>query len=109
MIFTFAITKISIPLVQTTNDKAVHLLAFFALALLADFSWPARAFDAPKILLLLLYGVAIEFTQYFLGYRYFSLLDLGADAAGLLLYTVIVPLLRNLPPFKSRWETDAAD
>lgn len=109
LIFALAITRISIPLVQNANDKLAHLLAFFALALLADFSWPANPFNAPKILLLFCYGVVIEITQYFLSYRDFSLLDLGADAAGLFLYSTIVPLLRNLSPFKARWKTGAAD
>jgi VanZ family protein len=105
-IFALATTRFSLPVGQDMNDKAGHLLAFFALALLVDFSWPATGFRARKVLSLLGYGLAIEVVQYFLPYRSFSLLDLGADAAGLFLYGMTVPLLKNLFPFKARWEVD---
>ncbi len=105
-IFYLATTALRFPVIENINDKVNHALAFFALALLADFSWPRTGFAAPKILSLLGYGLAIEIVQYFLPYRTFSLFDLGADALGLFLYWMTVPLLRKLPLLNSRWNTD---
>lgn len=105
-IFYLATTALRFPVIENINDKVNHALAFFALALLADFSWPRSGFTARKILSLLGYGLVIEIAQYFLPYRAFSLFDLGADALGLFLYWMTVPLLRKLPLLKSRWNTD---
>lgn len=102
-----ATTKTDVPIVEDMNDKANHVLAFFALALLADFSWPASGFNAPKILSLLGYGLAIEIVQYFLPSRSFFFTDLGADITGLFLYWLTVPLLKTLPLFKGRWKLDS--
>ncbi len=78
------------------NDKLAHVLTFLALGLLADRAFPARAFDWTLWLPLLGYGLTIECIQYFLPYRSFSLADLAADAAGLLLYrlALTVPVRR---------------
>lgn len=105
--FSLATTSnIAIPVLKNVNDKLTHLLAFFALSLLVDFSWPSTRFLAPKILSLLGYGLGIEIVQYFLSYRTFSLFDLGADALGLFLYRMTIPLLKTLSPFKVRWKVD---
>ncbi|HSB34286.1 MAG TPA: VanZ family protein [Nitrospirota bacterium] len=96
-------TTLEVPVVQEVNDKLEHVLAFSVLALLADFSWPESGFGAAKILSLLAYGLAIEITQYFIPYRECSLFDLGADAAGLLLYGLMVPLLMKVNLLKGRW------
>ncbi len=98
-----AVTRIALPVVKDVNDKIQHAFAFFVLALLLDFSRPEKEFGAATALTLLGYGFAIEVTQYFLPYRTCSVFDLGADAAGLLLYRLAVPLLRNILPFKGRW------
>ena len=52
---------------------------------------------------MLSYGLAIEIIQYFLPYRECSLFDLGADAAGLFLYRLSVPLLMKMDRMKGRW------
>ena len=65
------------------------------LALLADLSWPAMRFNGAKIILLLIYGVAIEFVQHFLPYRAASFLDIVADGLGILLYLPLALLLRT--------------
>jgi VanZ family protein len=80
------------------------VIAFYALALLVDFSFPQTGFNRVKTLSLLGYGLAIETIQYFLPYRSFELLDLGADAVGLFAYGISIPVLRRLPLFKIRWE-----
>jgi VanZ family protein len=96
-------TSRQIPVVAEVNDKLNHMLAFYVLGLLADFAWPGTAFYTRKAFLLLGYGVLIEIIQYFLPYRSFSLFDLGADAFGLLLYAVSVPLLKYIYPLNKRF------
>ena len=91
-----ATTPLSYPVVSDVNDKFNHVLAFFVLALLADFSFPEKEFAGAMILSLLGYGLAIEITQYFLPHRMFSLLDLATDAAGIGLYRIFRPLLKKV-------------
>jgi VanZ family protein len=91
------------------NDKATHLAAFFILALLTDFSFPASRFTLLKITGLLLYGGLIETIQYHLPYRTFSLMDLAADGLGIAAYGLSVPLLRRLPILKNRWHWTLKD
>lgn len=92
-------------LATTINDKVGHIVAFLLLAFLADFSFPNEGFGWSKILPLLGYGLLIEIIQYFLPYRLFSLLDLAADATGLVVYAWLLPALRYIPALKSRWES----
>jgi VanZ family protein len=89
--------------VAAINDKLMHVTAFVALAFLLDFSWPREAFIAEKYLPLLAYGLFIELVQWGLPYREFSLLDLLADALGLLVYFGCFPLIRQLPILARRW------
>ena len=67
-------------------DKLVHLSTFLVLARLADAGWPQHGFVLGKWLPLLGYGVLIECLQYGIPTRSFDLLDILADASGLLLY-----------------------
>lgn len=98
-----ALTGKNIPVAKDINDKINHIAAFYTLALLTDFSWPTSGFRAPKVLALLGYGLAIEIVQYFLPHRSFSLFDLGADAVGMLLYLISVPLLKRIYPLSLRF------
>lgn len=91
-----ATTPLSYPVVSGVNDKFTHVLAFFVLALLADFSFPEKEFAIAMVLALLGYGLAIEIIQYFLPHRMFSLLDLAADAAGIGLYRIFSPVLKKV-------------
>jgi VanZ family protein len=79
------------------NDKWAHTLAFCILALLADWSAPRSGYDLYKIMPLMCYGLLIEFMQLYLPYRTASMMDLVADATGLLLYGIIILLLRRTP------------
>ncbi len=96
----------SAPSMPGQSDKLGHLLAFLALAFLADFSFPQRGFDAGKFLPLLGYGLVLELLQSTLPHRYASMADLLADAAGLALYALLLPLLRRQPLLRGRWEKD---
>ncbi len=86
------------------NDKLSHVLAFFSLALLLDFSFPDSALEWRKILALLAFGLAIEIIQYYLPYRAFSLLDWGADGLGIVLYRIALPVLQRVPLLRRRWQ-----
>ncbi len=89
---------------QRVSDKLNHACAFYALALLLDFARPQTGFGVRKFAVLMAYGVAIEFVQDFLPWREFSLLDMVADAVGLLLYIASIPLLMRLPLLRRRWQ-----
>jgi len=85
------------------NDKLEHLLAFYGLALLTDFSFRDSRYGLVKVAGLLGYGLLIELIQSFIPYRSFSLWDLGADAFGLAAYGASIPLLRRTPVLAARW------
>lgn len=98
-----ATTPLDVPLVEDVNDKASHVLGFFGLALLLDFSSPDSGLGARKVLALLAFGMLIEVIQYHLPYRTFSLLDWAADGLGILVYRFALPGLRYLPVLRRRW------
>src|SRR3990172_8715762 len=85
------------PIVLSENDKINHALAFYALALSLDFSFPGRGYDLIKALPLLAYALSIEAVQYAMPPRHFELLDVLADTLGLALYGSSIPILRRLP------------
>jgi VanZ family protein len=89
--------------IEGVNDKSGHLLAFYVLALLTDFSFPYSRYRIHKIVPLVGYGLLLEITQYYLPGRSFSLLDMIADAAGLFLYRLSLPFLRRIPLMRWRW------
>ena len=99
-----AFTPIPVPLVQHVWDKAKHAAAFVTLAILADFSFPRSGFGLRKAGALLAYGIFIEVVQYFLPYRTAEVLDVVADAVGLLCYAASTPLLRHMPLLRRRWK-----
>jgi hypothetical protein len=66
-----ATTPLSYPVVSGVNDKFNHVLAFFVLALLADFSFPEKEFAFAMILSLIVYVLSIEIIQYLLPHRKF--------------------------------------
>ncbi len=90
------------------DDKLAHLLAFVALAICLDFSFP----DSPggfwrwKGPALMAYGFLIELIQYQLPTRSFSLADFVADVLGLLIYVwLLLPIARRTPLLRRRWES----
>ena len=70
-------------------DKVNHVVAFFVLSLLADYSYLARSALVLKGVALLGFGLLIEGLQYWVGYRYFEIADLVADGGGILLYGLV--------------------
>ena len=81
---------------STGSDKLNHLLAFFLLSLLVDYSFPSARFHYVKILALVGYGAAIEMVQFFAPSRSCSLYDLLADTIAIFAYIVTRELLRSI-------------
>jgi VanZ family protein len=104
-----AVVPLDASSVSGINDKASHILAFYFLALLADFSYPESNLNCTKIFSLIFYGLSIECVQYGIPYRQFSLWDLAADALGLLIYGLSVPGLKQIPLLRSRWHLTPTD
>ena len=103
VIMHLATTKLNYPVVDKLNDKVSHIMAFYTLAMLEDFSFPRTDFGLSKVLTLMAYGLLIEVIQYFIPYRTFSLYDLGADAIGVLMYVISTPALKQIPFISRRW------
>lgn len=103
LILYLATIKLENPILTSVNDKLGHIMAFAYLAFLLDFAMPDSDFNLLKIIPLLGYGLMIEFVQYFLPYRTFSILDMLADVAGIMIYLLIIPLLKYIPFLKRRW------
>jgi hypothetical protein len=88
------------------SDKVLHLAAFMLLGFLADYSLPSApaAYWRWQVPLLLLYGGMIEILQSYVPHRTADIMDFVADAAGLLIYGALRPLLALLwrPPWSPR-------
>jgi len=102
-ILILATIPLDYPIVSGINDKFSHLLAFFMLALLTDFSFPGYKFNWYKIIPLMGYGMLIEVIQYFLPHRMFSLFDVSANAFGMVVYYFCIPVLKHVPVLRDKW------
>ena len=81
-----ATKKLDFPPDVNVNDKLIHIIVFFGFAVLVDLSSSRKPFWLWKGLPLLGYGVGIEVMQYFTPFRSFSIMDMVADFAGILIY-----------------------
>ncbi len=77
-------------------DKLSHSIAFAALALSAALGWPKRDIFRSVLIPLLLFGVLIEVMQYFIPGREFSLLDMLADAIGIIIVWIGVTMVQKV-------------
>ena len=91
-----ATKKLEFPPDLNVNDKLIHIVVFFGFAVLVDLSSSRKPFWLWKGLPLLIYGVAIEVMQYFTPFRSFSIMDMVADFAGILLYFTLKLIVLNL-------------
>jgi len=98
-----ATTPQQYPVVKHLSDKATHILAFYVLALLLDFSFPKTNVGISKVIGLLAYGLLIEVIQSFIPNRMPSLLDLVADGIGIASYGLSLPALKHVPLLRRRW------
>jgi VanZ family protein len=97
----FAFTPLETPVVGQLNDKLSHIFAFIVLAFLVDFSWPQTSWNPLKYIPLFGYGLFIEVVQAVIPNRIFSTWDMVADLLGLLIYTLLLPLLLSIPLIKA--------
>ena len=86
------VTTIVVCLIPTSSnqgiphlDKIIHFTNYFVLGLLVSKSYPNKPFFPALWITLFCFSFAIEVLQGLTGYRSFSLLDLLANGAGLLL------------------------
>ncbi|SOB77664.1 hypothetical protein SAMN04488490_3488 [Marinobacter sp. LV10R510-11A] len=79
-----ATTSSDYPIPSAPSDKVNHFIAFFELTIVTRLAWPGlrTIWYAPA---LLGFGLGIEAVQASLPYRDFSLTDLVADGAGILI------------------------
>ena len=98
-----AMTQRHLPVVDDLYGSLNHILAFYLLALLIDFAFPAKPPVLAKIVLLLGYGLGIEVFQGQFTERTFSMIDLLVDMIGIMLYLASIPILKHLPWLRYRW------
>jgi VanZ family protein len=87
------------------GDKILHFFAFAVLAFLVDYAFPRSRFGFSKIILLIIYGLGIEYVQSFLPYRSASAGDLLSDILGIGTYACFIPLLKRLHLYRRYWNT----
>jgi len=88
----------SVPLMW--NDKAIHFISYFVLILTLDFSWCPGKQLVTKSILALVYSGLIEYGQSYVPGREMSLGDLIANACGIVLFLLMVPLFRRMSVYK---------
>ena len=93
------------PVVKTVpmvfNDKLVHMVSYFVLMLTFDFSVKSGESIIVKAIFVFLYSCAIEYAQGFVPGREVSLLDVMANAAGIVAFVLCVPLLKRFNTYKT--------
>ena len=92
------------PAVQTVpmlfSDKLVHVISYFVLMLTFDFSLKSGELILLKAVFVFLYSCAIEFAQGFVPGREVSLLDISANAAGVIAFMMCVPILKRFNTYR---------
>ena len=96
-----ATKKLDFPPDVDLNDKIIHAVVFFGFALLVDLASSRKPFWLWKGLPLLVYGIGIEVVQYFAPFRSFSVADMVADFAGILIYFILKQAVLNIVNFNS--------
>ena len=89
----------ALPPIVSFSDLLNHTVAFFTLYLLMYLAHPKlQAIHIAT--LLLIYGIFIEFVQYFLPTRFASWSDVAADSVGLVLGFIIITLYTKIKQIK---------
>lgn len=83
------------------NDKLVHMVSYFVLMLTFDFSVKSGESIIVKAFFVFVYSCAIEYAQGFVPGRDVSLLDIAANAAGIIAFVMCVPLLKRFKAYKT--------
>jgi len=87
-----ATTTIKIEAVESMWDKSNHFIAFFTLYIFISLAFKNFSLQK-KVLWLLLFAFQIEIVQYFIEGRFFSFMDIIADAIGILIGIVSYKIL----------------
>ena len=82
------------PTIGSLSDKGIHFIAFTVLTLLLRFAYSITWFQT--FLLLFIYAVFIEFSQYFTPNRSAELLDVVADVIGIGIGLLLHPFIKKL-------------
>ena len=91
------------PIAKTSlsmNDKIVHAAAYFSLMLACDFSWRSGKSLITKALLVFVYSGLIEYAQDLVPGRHMSSYDLAANAAGIGVFLMLVPVFNKLQLYR---------
>ncbi len=95
LIFWQATTPIPFDVLTMENDKLGHVLTFAFLGVWALICWTDFNLQMILIGFLAFYGILIEFVQYFVPGRYFSLVDWAMDILGLIIAGLLIKLGRT--------------
>ena len=86
---------------HSINDKLGHCLTFMVLASGVYLGWKESGYRTHLIWFLVVYGFVIEWVQYYVPNRHFSMIDWSADLLGIwlgfLLYKLILRKLMLKP------------
>lgn len=92
------------PKIGSLSDKSTHFIAFAVLTLLLRFAYSIRWFQT--FLLLFVYAVFIEFSQFFTPNRSAELLDVVADVIGIVIGLLFYPFIKRLIMSYAKYEHD---
>ena len=90
------------PTIGSLSDKSIHFIAFAVLTLLLRFAYSVTWFQA--FLLLLVYAVVIEFSQFFTPNRSAELLDVVADVIGIGIGLLFYPYIQRFIMSYTKYE-----
>ena len=90
-----SLTPVSSSVPMLWNDKLIHFMSYFVLMLTLDFSCCSGRQLVVKSVFILFYSGLIEYGQSFVPGRDMSLSDLVANASGVFLFVLLVPLIKR--------------
>lgn len=83
------------------NDKIIHAAAYFSLMMAADFSWRSGKYLVIKAALVFVYSGLIEYAQDMVPGRHMSSYDLLANAVGIGLFLLLIPMFRKIDLYRA--------
>ncbi len=97
IMMTFLSLKSQHDIIQVSlNDKLLHFMAYSTLTLWLYLLFSSKTILIKSLFLLFLYGLFIEFLQYFIPNRYFSVMDILANFLGIFVTTMVVKKIKLL-------------
>ena len=78
------------------NDKLVHCISYFLLMMALDFSFRSGKSLLLKSTFVLIYSSLIEYGQSFVPGREMSVGDVIANASGIFVFILLVPILKRM-------------